>query len=42
MGEVRSFDQVGQAHQDMMNGKLAHGNTTILVGAPKSGLGASS
>lgn len=41
MGEVRSFDQVGQAHQDMMNGKLAHGNTTILVGAPKSGLGAS-
>jgi len=41
MGEVRSFDQVGQAHQDMMNGKLAHGNTTILVGAPKPGLGAS-
>lgn len=41
MGEVRSFDQVGQAHQDMMNGKLAHGNTTILVGASKPGLGAS-
>lgn len=41
MGEVRSFDQIGQAHQDMMNGKLAHGNTTILVGAGKKGLGAS-
>lgn len=41
MGEVRSFDQIGQAHQDMMLGKLAHGNTTILVGAPSKGLGAS-
>ena len=41
MGEVRSFDQVGQAHQDMMEGKLAHGNTTILVGAAAKGLGAS-
>jgi crotonyl-CoA carboxylase/reductase len=41
MGEVRPFDQVGQAHQDMMEGKLAHGNTTILVGAAKKGLGGS-
>ncbi len=41
MGEVRSFDQIGQAHQDMMEGKLAHGNTTILVGAAKAGLGVS-
>lgn len=40
MGEVRTFDQIGKAHQDMMNGKLAHGNTTILVGAPTKGLGA--
>jgi hypothetical protein len=24
---------------DMMEGKLAHGNTAILVGAPKKGLG---
>lgn len=39
MGEVRTFDQVGQAHQDMMNGTLAHGNTTLLVGAAKPGLG---
>jgi crotonyl-CoA carboxylase/reductase len=39
LGEVRSFDQVGRAHQDMMNGKLAHGNTTILVGAPERGHG---
>jgi len=42
VGEVRGFDQVGQAHQDMMEGKLAHGNTTILVGAGKEGFGASS
>lgn len=41
VGEVRSFDQVGQAHQDMMEGKLAHGNTTILVGAAREGLGSS-
>jgi crotonyl-CoA carboxylase/reductase len=41
MGEVRNFDQIGQAHQDMMQGKLAHGNTTILVGAANKGLGAS-
>lgn len=40
LGEVRTFDQIGKAHQDMMNGKLAHGNTTILVGAPTQGLGA--
>ncbi|MGE4251974.1 MAG: crotonyl-CoA carboxylase/reductase [Parvibaculaceae bacterium] len=39
MGEVRPFDQIGQAHQDMMDGTLAHGNTTILVGAPAAGLG---
>lgn len=42
VGEVRGFDQVGQAHQDMMNGKLPAGNTTILVGASKAGLGVSS
>ncbi|QEX20198.1 crotonyl-CoA carboxylase/reductase [Hypericibacter adhaerens] len=39
VGEVRSFDQIGQAHQDMMNGKLALGNTTFLVGAAQKGLG---
>lgn len=39
LGEVRPFDQVGKAHQDMMEGKLAHGNTTILVGAAQRGLG---
>jgi crotonyl-CoA carboxylase/reductase len=39
MGEVRTFDQIGRAHQDMMEGKLAHGNTSILVGAAKRGLG---
>jgi len=41
MGEVRPFDQIGQAHQDMLNGKLAHGNTTILVGAARKALGIS-
>lgn len=40
LGEVRGFDQIGQTHQDMMEGKLAHGNTAILVGASKKGLGA--
>ena len=41
LGEVRPFDQIGQAHQDMLNGKLAHGNTTILVGAARKALGIS-
>jgi len=41
MGEVRPFDQIGQAHQDMLNGKLAHGNTTILIGAARKALGIS-
>jgi crotonyl-CoA carboxylase/reductase len=33
LGEVRPFTEVGQAHQDMSNGVLTHGNTVILVGA---------
>jgi len=41
MGEVRRFEEIGQAHQDMMSGKLAHGNTAILIGASTSNLGAS-
>lgn len=40
LGEVRGFDQVGQVHQDMMEGKLAHGNAVVLVGASGRGLGA--
>lgn len=39
LGEVRDFHQLGQAHQDMMEGKLAPGNTVVLVGAAKVGLG---
>ncbi|CCV06370.1 putative crotonyl-CoA reductase [Mesorhizobium metallidurans STM 2683] len=39
LGEVRSFLDVGKAHQDMMEGKLAHGNTCILVGAAAKSLG---
>jgi crotonyl-CoA carboxylase/reductase len=41
VGEVRRFEDIGQAHQDMMSGKLAHGNTAILIGASASNLGAS-
>jgi crotonyl-CoA carboxylase/reductase len=33
LGEVRSFAEVGAAHQDMNEGKLAPGNTVVLVGA---------
>jgi crotonyl-CoA carboxylase/reductase len=40
LGKVRPFDEVGLAHQEMADGTAAHGNTAILVGAPKAGLGA--
>lgn len=41
LGAVLEFNQVGQAHEDMMNNRLAYGNTTILVGAARRGLGVS-
>ncbi|MCE0763757.1 crotonyl-CoA carboxylase/reductase [Pseudonocardia kujensis] len=40
VGEVRAFDQVGAAHQDMHEGRLAHGNTVVLVGATSADEGA--
>jgi crotonyl-CoA carboxylase/reductase len=33
VGEVRSFAEIGAAHQDMSEGRLAPGNTVVLVGA---------
>ena len=42
MGRVMRFEEIGQAHQDMKDGTSSHGNTSILVGAPKPGLGSRS
>jgi crotonyl-CoA carboxylase/reductase len=33
LGDIRAFSGVGQAHQDMNEGRLGHGNTVVLVGA---------
>lgn len=33
IGQILGFEEVGQAHQDMADGKLPPGNTTILIGA---------
>jgi len=39
LGEVLAFDQIPEAHQRMHEGDLALGNTAILIGAPRRGLG---
>jgi crotonyl-CoA carboxylase/reductase len=39
LGIVYSFDQIGQAHYDMEQGKTVLGNRVALVGAEKPGLG---
>jgi crotonyl-CoA carboxylase/reductase len=39
LGEVYSFDEVGQAHYDMEQGLDVFGNRVILVGADEPGLG---
>lgn len=39
LGRVLPFDQIPQAHQDMAENKHGVGNTAILVGAPRPGLG---
>lgn len=39
MSQVLPFDQIGRAHQEMDEGKLGFGCTSILVGAPEAGLG---
>jgi crotonyl-CoA carboxylase/reductase len=40
LGRVMSFDEIPQAHQDMADGSHTFGNTAILVGSPRTGLGA--
>jgi crotonyl-CoA carboxylase/reductase len=39
LGEVRRFDEVGEVHQEMLEGRLSNGNAVVLVGAdsPESG-----
>lgn len=39
LGKVYSFEETGQAHYDMDQGKPGFGNRTILVGAGRAGLG---
>ncbi|MFD8104507.1 crotonyl-CoA carboxylase/reductase [Nocardia fluminea] len=33
LGRVYSFDEVGRAHQDMVDGRQSHGNSAVSVGA---------
>ncbi|HZO98110.1 MAG TPA: crotonyl-CoA carboxylase/reductase [Gaiellaceae bacterium] len=39
MSRVLPFEELGRAHQEMWEGRLGLGNTSILVGAPEPGLG---
>jgi crotonyl-CoA carboxylase/reductase len=39
MRQVLPFDELGRAHRQMWDGRLGFGNSSILVGAPKPGLG---
>jgi crotonyl-CoA carboxylase/reductase len=39
VGRVVSFDQIGQVHWEMGEGRGPAGNTSVLVGAPRPGLG---
>jgi crotonyl-CoA carboxylase/reductase len=39
VGQVLSFGEIPQAHQQMADGALPPGNTAILVGAPSAGQG---
>ena len=39
MGQIYTFDQIGQAHYDMESGLDTLGNRVVLVGAPEKGLG---
>ena len=39
LGEVYAFEDIGQAHFDMEQGKAVRGNRVALVGAPEPGLG---
>jgi len=39
LGQVYSFEEIGQAHYEMEQGKVVFGNRVALVGAPETGLG---
>jgi crotonyl-CoA carboxylase/reductase len=39
LGRVVAFDQIGQVHWEMGEGIGPNGNTVVLVGAPRAGLG---
>jgi crotonyl-CoA carboxylase/reductase len=39
LGKVYAFEEIGQAHSDMEQGKTVFGNRVALVGAPEPGLG---
>ncbi len=39
LGEVYRFDDIGQAHAEMEEGRVVFGNRVALVGAPEKGLG---
>ena len=39
LGAVYAFEEIGQAHYDMEQGKSVNGNRVALVGAEKPGLG---
>ncbi len=39
LGRLLGFEEIGQAHQDMDEGRLGLGNAAALVGAPEPGLG---
>lgn len=41
LGEVVSFDEIGEAHQRMLEGRLPSGNTVALVGATSADEGRS-
>jgi crotonyl-CoA carboxylase/reductase len=40
LGKVSGFDEIGEVHQQMAEGRLPFGNAAILIGAPAIGLGA--
>jgi crotonyl-CoA carboxylase/reductase len=39
LGQVSAFDEIGEVHGQMADGKLSFGNAAILIGAPTTGLG---
>jgi crotonyl-CoA carboxylase/reductase len=39
MTRVMRFEEIGRVHQEMGEGRLGPGNASILIGAPKPGLG---